>query len=315
MMISIVIPVYNVEAYLRRCLDSAVHQTDSDCEILLIDDGSTDTSGAICDEYAEQSSRIKVFHKVNGGLSSARNYGIERAVGEYVIFLDSDDYIELDLCRTLQKAVDEVSRADALVYGGMEESEGMITPLRSVEPEELEIHSGKEFLLKCFKQRNMNVQAWLYAYRREFLMERCLRFREGILHEDVEFTPRALLMAEQVVTVPGNYYHYMVRADSISTQKSKEKNIRDLFMTLQEQTELAEQQDTELCRWMKDAVLNSYLNMIQEARMYQVRYRKLIDKKFMLNKAVTRWNRFRVLLCVINVRLYCLVNDVYKRVK
>lgn len=96
MLISVIIPVYNVEKYLRRCVESVMLQTYKDIEILLIDDGSTDGSGQICDELAYKDRRIHVFHKENGGVSSARNLGIERACGDYICFVDSDDWIDID---------------------------------------------------------------------------------------------------------------------------------------------------------------------------------------------------------------------------
>ena len=145
------------------------------------------------------------------------------------------------------------------------------------------------------------------------MLENELCFKEGILHEDVEFTPRALLLAERVLETSEQLYHYVIREGSISTSKNKEKNIRDLFQTLQELNELADQQDEELCRWMKNAVVNSYLNMVYEARMYRKEYRKLLNKKFLFGKAATKYNRLRVMLCCLNVHLYCIVNDASKK--
>ena len=99
--ISVIIPVYNTEMYLRRCIDSVLAQTYQDFELLLIDDGSKDSSGAICDEYAAKDARVRVFHKENGGVSSARNLGLDNARGEWVTFVDSDDYIEKKLSQVL----------------------------------------------------------------------------------------------------------------------------------------------------------------------------------------------------------------------
>ena len=123
-----------------------------------------------------------------------------------------------------------------------------------------------------------------------------------------------MMRCGQVLEIPGDYYHYMVRDNSISTQKDKTKNIKDLFGTLAEQVRMAERQpDPELERWMKNGVLDSYLNMVQTARMYQKKYRPLLKKRFLLGKAATRRNKFRAALCFVSVRLYCLVNDCYKR--
>ena len=253
-------------------------------------------------------------HKPNGGLSSARNYGLDRATGEYVLFVDSDDVIESDTLKKIAEALDQFGEVDAVFFDGVEDDSVHQDPMRRVPLEQVQCaDNGKQYLLEHFRDRNLNVEACLYAYRRTFLNEHDLRFREGILHEDVEFTPRIMMQCGKVVELPDQLYHYLVRENSISTQKNKEKNIRDLFQTLREQNQMAEQQEPELKKWMKNAILDSYLNMVQTARMYQKQYRKLLDKRFLLGKAATNWNRFRVLVCLINVRLYCLMNDCYKK--
>lgn len=339
---SIIVPVYKVEAYLERCVDSLLAQTWPDYEIILVDDGSPDGSGAICEEYADRDGRVRVFHKENGGLSSARNYGIDRAKGKYVLFVDSDDYVDAGLCAALHEALGQSRNfaacagmsassgdnadvsmvyagsagADACIYGGVEEDgQSVLRSIRSIEPKNVELWDAREYMKAAYAHRNLNVQAWLYAWRRDFLNERRLRFQEGILHEDVEFTPRALLAARQVMEVPGEYYHYVVRDGSISTGKNREKNIRDLFATLEMQSGMAMLQEPGLRRWMLNGILDSYLNMIQEARMYRPEYRKLVHKTFLWGKAATPWNRVRVALCTISVRLYCRINDGYKKMR
>ena len=314
---SAVVPVYNVESYLEKCVDSLIRQENMDgkLEILLIDDGSQDQSGRMCDQLAERYPQIKVYHKKNGGLSSARNAGIEQAAGQYVFFVDSDDYVDTGLCKRLCRALEKYGEIDAICFDGMEENKDQKKGIRRI-PLKTErcIENGKDYLLEHYKTRNLNVEAWLYSYRKKFLQEHGLYFREGRLHEDVDFTPRAMLACRRIVEVPDRLYHYVVREDSITTQKNKEKNIRDLFATLKEQCEIAEQQEPELEKWMKNAILNSYLNMVQYARMYRPEYRKLLDRRFLSGKAATNWDRFRVLLCQIDVRLYCLVNDCYKNI-
>lgn len=116
-LVSVVVPVYNVSSYLEQCLDSVVNQTYKNLEIILVDDGSTDDSGAICDRYAEKDSRIQVIHKENGGLSSARNVGLERITGEWALFIDSDDWIELNTLELLFEQKDE--RSEIVEFGLM----------------------------------------------------------------------------------------------------------------------------------------------------------------------------------------------------
>lgn len=314
---SIIVPVYNVEAYLEKCVASLLNQEQMQdrIEILLIDDGSKDQSGELCDRLAEKFPQVKVYHKENGGLSSARNLGIEKASGEYILFIDSDDYIEKNSCLILSEALRRNGQADAVIFDGAEDDGIHKKSMRRIPIERERCADGRTHLLEHYKTRNMNVEACLYAYRREFLLENGLRFREGILHEDVEFTPRAVLKCRKIVEIPDCLYYYMVRENSISTQKNRKKNIHDLFQTLAELEVLAEQQDRELCRWMKNGILNSYLNMVQDARMYKREYRKMLDKKFLLGKAATNWNRFRVVICLINVRLYCWMNDCHKKIR
>lgn len=311
---SIVVPVYKVEAYLPRCVESLAAQSmdKNELEVLLIDDGSPDGCGEMCDQYAKQYAFVKAYHKENGGLSSARNYGIEKASGEWIIFVDSDDYVDKDLCEALNEQIKRNRNQDAVVYNGVENEEGVKIRAEFGPPHPV---SGKEYLLYHYQNRSLEVEAWLYAYRRKFLIENRLWFKEGILHEDVEFTPRAMLMAKGVVELQQPLYHYMIRSDSISTAKNMEKNIKDLYDTLEEQVKLAEEQTPELQKWMKNAILDSYLNMVQTARMDQKKYRPLLDKKFLFGKAATPWNYFRVLVCMCNVHWYCLMNDCYKKIR
>lgn len=310
--ISVIVPVYNVENYLETCVESIVMQEDRFTEILLVDDGSTDGSSRICDELARKYKCIRVTHKKNGGLSSARNAGLEEAKGTYILFVDSDDYLEPGTCRILLDHVKNHEGLDVLVFNGIEDFGYKKESMRQKANLDGTPVSGRDYLVKCYSNRNLNVEACLYMYRRVFLEENCLRFKEGILHEDVEFTPRALLAAKKVLEIQDCLYHYMIREGSISTSRNKEKNIRDLFQTLRELSGLADRQDEELRRWMKNAVVNSCLNMVYEARMYRKEYRKLLDKRFLLGKAATRYNQFRVCLCFLNVHLYCLVNDMSK---
>lgn len=126
-MISIIVPVYNTEKYLDRCIQSILSQTYTDFELLLVDDGSTDSSGAICDKYAEQDSRLRVFHKENGGVSSARNVGLNNAAGEYIIFVDSDDYMKPQMCEILYNTLIR-EKADIVICGTEETGGGFWKP-------------------------------------------------------------------------------------------------------------------------------------------------------------------------------------------
>ena len=239
--VSIVVPVYNVESYLERCVESLLKQDILDqIEILLIDDGSTDQSGAICDEYAKQNPQISVYHKENGGLSDARNFGLDRANGEYILFVDSDDFIELNSCSSL---LDEAHALDAeLVIGKMQpmRSTKAMERYERIAEERFECHkiyTGKAYLTGCLEGGALRVEAGRHFYKREFLQSNQFRFKKGILHEDEEFTPRILLKAERVVLTDLAFYHYdNTRSGSIMNSTSMSmKKIQDRIATYEEQ--------------------------------------------------------------------------------
>ena len=170
MEISVVVPVYNVEPYLCRCIDSILHQTFSNFEVLLIDDGSTDRSGEICDQYTAVDQRVRVCHKSNGGLSDARNVGISMARGDYILFVDSDDYLEPDALEDLSGGIGE--RAD-IVLGGYKKVMGdqYMTFSRSG-TEYNRVYSANEYL----KKANLDVVVCGNLLRRQYLLEKEILF-------------------------------------------------------------------------------------------------------------------------------------------
>ena len=211
-MISLIIPVYNVESYLRESLDSAIGQTLEDIEIICVNDGSTDASGVILAEYAARDSRLRVVERTNGGLSAARNTGLDQAVGKYVAFLDSDDRFAPDLCEKAVRAA-EKSRAEMTtfyftLFGEPDEWTGPEPPARCRTlrtPEE-------KIELFCDK----GAYVWATLWRRDFLNEHSFRFAEGLCYEDGPFTFPAALCAEQVELMNERLYFYRIRNDSIT---------------------------------------------------------------------------------------------------
>ena len=215
--ISIIVPIYNVEQYLRQAVDSIRCQTYTNLEIILVDDGSPDNSGAICDEYAKADSRIKVIHKQNGGLSDARNAGIAAASGAYLGFVDSDDFIEPEMFQKLYDALvthdAQMSVCSFRYVGGLDERNSKID-IRD------EVLSGQEILLeKCMSKYAWGwVCAWNKLYRKEMFQE--LRYPVGKAHED-EFVLHSLLWdVPRVACISYVGYNYVQRSSSImSTYK------------------------------------------------------------------------------------------------
>ena len=213
--LSIIVPVYNVEPYLKRCLDSIVAENESGVEVLLIDDGSTDASGRICDEYAAQHAAFHVFHKANGGLSDARNYGMARAVGEYLLFMDSDDYLIKgslpQLTRLMRETGSDVIVGQSLVTydSGKAENEAAY----SIKPGTYTSAAYARALRK--NRKSVSFCAQYHICRRTFLTDNGLLFRPGILHEDELWTPQVLLRAASVCYAGVLFYCHYMREGSI----------------------------------------------------------------------------------------------------
>lgn len=217
--LSIIVPVYNVERYLPQCLDSILSQAGEECQVIVVDDGATDSSGAICDRYGKDYRNVAVIHKPNGGLSSARNAGMELATGRYVCFVDSDDYIAEGAIPRLLEWM-ETADADILflqcekVYpdGTSEPMGDGVTPQGLREKTGLE---ALEFLAGCPKFPG---SAWAKLFRREFLLEQGLRFPDDRrLSEDLNYCLDAFLTARRFDALEGSFYRYRQgRAESIT---------------------------------------------------------------------------------------------------
>jgi len=211
--ISVIVPVYNVEQYLSRCVDSILGQTFSDLEVILINDGSRDTSGSICDSYAAKDSRVRVIHKKNGGLSSARNAGIDAAAGEYLTFVDSDDWIEPEMYETMLSLTEQY-RAD-LVCAGRYDVDGATGEKKvGLCPKREECISSEEMVGKIFLWDGCDSSACDKLYHRDLF--ETFRYPEGKVCEDVPTTYKIVLKARKVVLCDRPFYNYYHRSGSIS---------------------------------------------------------------------------------------------------
>ena len=235
-------------------------------EFLLVDDGSTDGSSEICDRYGTRDSRFHVFHIKNRGVAGARNYGISRASGDYLLFVDSDDYVEKTYCEKIESAILRED-PDVIVFAGIEENGREKEQLTVPFSKKRVVWNGHDFLLESYKTHSLYYQVWMYAYRREYIQKYDLRFVEGIYHEDVEFTPRALLNAKKILVLNNCLYHYRVRDGSISNLADKTKNIEDLFNVLRMQIKLAEGQEPRLRKWMLEQGLSLEMLAFFEPRL------------------------------------------------
>lgn len=226
-LISIIVPVYKVEAYLDQCVQSIVNQSYSNLEIILVDDGSPDNCPAMCDRYAAQDSRIKVVHKQNGGLSDARNTGIRMATGDYIGFVDSDDWIEQDMYEILLRAIQE-HNADIAEIGVNYCYEGRTERKKAEEVHLLNKHEA----LTAFLDRSLLIQGcvWGKLYRADIVKK--VMFPVGRLHEDGYFTYKALYEVEIYILLNICKYNYRQdREGSIMTTTAKQnfKSLKDVI--------------------------------------------------------------------------------------
>lgn len=211
--LSVIIPVFRTEKYLEKCLLSVLSQSYPDLEIILVDDGSDDSCPAICDKYASEYEKIKVIHKSNGGLSSARNVGLEKATGDFVTFVDSDDYIENDMYSYMMSAREN---CDIVCCSHFVEKDGKKTKAPSFEEKTvLDTDSAVREILKDGKVKNY---VWNKIFRRELFSD--VRFPEGMAFEDIPVTPVLFTKANLVCVLPDAKYNYIIRSDSISKTES-----------------------------------------------------------------------------------------------
>lgn len=301
MKFSFVVPIYNVEMYLDRCIMSLVEQTYDDYEVILVDDGSTDHSYNICESYASKYPQIKLYTKENGGLSDARNFGLSKATGEYIIFVDSDDYVDVTTCAALLSYTEQapdIIRCNALK---VENEEGL---LRSVYRKNTTPCTGLMYLKEMMTNGQMPMAAWLNVYSLEFLLREQLEFKKGILHEDEQFTPRAFLKAQKVVDAPVVFYYYAIRENSITTQKDKRKNAKDMLSTCYElETIYAELTDEDLKKRLLDSLASKYLSIYQEGNLSR-HGKEFLPKKFLRRNAYSSKTRLKFFLVSLSPRLY-----------
>lgn len=218
-LLSIIIPVYNVERYLSTCLDSVVQQLLTDYEVILVDDGSTDGSGRICDEYAARHTEFRVIHQENKGLSITRNLGVAEAKGKYLMFLDSDDYLVSESIAGLL-CLAEANNLDVLGFRFADVTTDCKTTLikQQETPEYVEVTTGFEYIA----HNNYVAQIWWYIIRRDLIVNNNILFPVGHMLEDAAFNVRVFSKAQRMAQVPNVVYCYRYRPESVMHNRDKE---------------------------------------------------------------------------------------------
>ena len=225
--VSVIVPVYNVEKYLKRCLDSLVNQTLSDIEIICVNDGSTDGSAQILEEYAKKDNRIKIITQVNSGLSEARNAGIKAANGEYIGLVDSDDFVDKEFYEKLYNAA---------ISNNCDIACGNVVRGNDRKKDKVLLNYPEERVVKSIRERYEitgvpnHCYVWNKIYKREPLLSSGITFIRGIVYEDMPFTADVLESLGDLVVVPEVFYHYWINDGSIIKTPSDKNRTDKIFV-------------------------------------------------------------------------------------
>lgn len=283
--ISIIVPVYNVEKYLENCIESILNQTFKDFELILVDDGSTDNSGKICDIYEKKDSRIKVIHKNNGGLSSARNTGLDIACGKYVGFIDSDDSIHPRMYEMLydliKKYESDISCCNyKKIYDIFKDEYENVNSLEVIEMSNIEAiknlydkEIGVKLVIACNK-----------LYRKNLFDN--IRYKVGRLHEDEFMAHRILYNSKKITYVDNELYYYLQREGSIMSKKSYKRKVDALLsksdrMRFCNKVGLTSMSDN-ICKIYEFDFFNLYKQLLNECSV-NAEFLKEIRRDFILN--------------------------------
>lgn len=266
-LISVVVPIYNVERYLSKCIDSIINQTYCNFELILVDDGSTDNSGMICDKYAETDIRIKIIHKKNGGLSDARNVGISLANGDYITLIDSDDYID---SKFLENFINIIRKQDAdLIVTGLIDFYDSDKNVSAKNSSEFEILNREQTYKKMLLQDGMDVNATAKLYKKSIFDN--IRYPVGELYEDIKVIYDVVEASNIIIFSKYKGYFYLQRSDSIMYSNMSKKKLM-LLVTVDK---------------LKNLIHKNYPN-IEEAAIRRYIYcnfhllgRAIFDKKFL----------------------------------
>lgn len=222
MKVSVIVPVYNVEKYLARCLDSLVNQTLEDIEIIIVNDGSTDNCQKIINEYSKKYRNIKSFTQKNQGQAVARNVGLAHATGKYISYVDSDDYVETDMFKNLYREI-ENNKSDILISNIIKEENGNSYVFKNY-------WNIKKEPNKNFMTSHMGPVARLYS--KEFLINNNFKFMEGVIYEDLASIPILGVYTNKIKYINEAYYHYTIRDGSSMKQKKYNKKLDDIFKVM-----------------------------------------------------------------------------------
>lgn len=307
--LSVIVPIYNVEQQISRCIESILNQQYNNLEVLLIDDGSTDQSGEIAKKYSDKYENVHYYLKENGGLSDARNFGLDIANGEAIIFVDSDDsLIEGRLSVIMNMFFNE--NLDVLIANAIKVTGDRQYFMRK-DSTTNNIVSGMELLFNAQSRNEYNPAVWMNVYKTDFIKNNNLYFKKGILHEDEEWFPRVLLNAKKVKTTSIAFYWYMIRENSITTKKNNIENAKSKLYIAQYLHEyysalyLKRNYKNTFDNYLADMIISTSEFINKDWELYS----EMIDKKFLFSLAHSFKTRIKSIIFIISPKLYKCIRE------
>lgn len=317
-LVSIIVPVYNVEHYISRCVDSLLNQTYRNIEIILVDDGSTDSSSLICDQYAKKDQRIQVFHKKNGGLSDARNVGITYSKGDFITFVDSDDFVTKDYIEYMYRLLQE-NHADISIVSNKKvwnENEKIeCTKFKK------EIFDNIEAMEDMFYQKHIENSAWAKLYRRELFEE--IEFPKGKLYEDLGTTYKVFFKSRIIVWCNQQKYYYFQRNNSIMSRTFSTEN-RDRIDISKEIVDFTRVNAPSILDAAISRFFISNIQLLREIPLSEIQYQSLFleicqnikccRKKILFDKKAKMINRLIAFCTYMPLSIIQKMGVIYKKV-
>lgn len=317
-LISVVVPIYNVENYIKKCVDSILSQTYKNLEIILVDDGSPDNCPQICDEYAQKDSRIKVIHKENGGLSDARNAGIDISKGKFITFIDSDDYIEKDYVEVLYNSIKE--NASDMSIGSHKAIYDNGTILNK-ETGEKSVLDAKTVLERILYDENIDLSAWAKLYKTELFEE--IRYPKERVFEDAATTYKLVDKSKKISIVSKSIYNYIIRNNSITNYKFTKKKM-DLIISTQEMCEYIKNKYPDLEKACDRRLMYAYLSTLSqlakskekfpEEQKQLTTYIKKNGKKILKDSRVPKRDKLGIISLRFGFKMYKKIWKIYSRI-
>ena len=313
-LLSIIVPVYNVEKYLENCINSLINQTLHNIEIILVDDGSTDNSGLICDQYQLIDKRIKVIHKQNRGISDTRNIGIKNATGRYIGFVDSDDCVKKTMFETLYNIALE-NDADIVQCDFTRIYENQKNNIcKQLDIQKINEYKGEDVLYKLDgKEGEKIVVVWNKIYKKELFDG--IKFPLNKINEDEFITYKLIHKSRKLIDVDMKMYYYRQREDSIMSKEFSIERL-DVIEALEERREYFKLNKLNVLAKKTDATISTYLKgFYTEVSNSQIKDKKIILKrikrymykyyiKFLVNTEITFRGKVSLTLCILNGKLF-----------